>query len=378
MDRHPGWIFLRNVIIKAAGLFILLNLAYAWIYPRETLGALSGYNLIFPGRVRFPHGDVPEKAFNITTSNLRAMYASHVISAPAPDEFRVAIVGDSSVWGFLLEPDQTFTARLNNSGLVHPDGRSIQFYNLGYPTLSVTKDLLILERAIEYQPDLILWFVTLESLPQHTQLESPILQLNPVQARDLLDRNGMTLPEQEELLKPPTFWDRTIVGHRAELSELIRLQLFGFTWAATGVDHYIPETYNERMEDLSSEVEYKNLQPGGMAAGTLAFEAIEAGMRMAGEIPVAIINEPIFISQGENSEIRYNFFYPRWAYDEYRLLLHERAEQDGWQILDLWDVIPPHEFTDSAIHYSPAGADIVASRLADFLETRFDIMSLVD
>ena len=36
-----------------------------------------------------------------------------------------------------------------------------------------------------------------------------------------------------------------------------------------------------------------------------------------------LVNEPMLISNGANSEIRYNFFYPRWAYDEYRSMLAE-------------------------------------------------------
>ncbi len=46
---------------------------------------------------------------------------------------------------------------------------------------------------------------------------------------------------------------------------------------------------------------------------------------MAGSIPVVIINEPMFISQGKNSDIRYNFYYPRWAYDDYREMMTEKS-----------------------------------------------------
>ena len=39
--------------------------------------------------------------------------------------------------------------------------------------------------------------------------------------------------------------------------------------------------------------------------------------------------EPMLISAGKNSDIRYNFFYPRWAYDEYRRQMAERAAARG-------------------------------------------------
>ncbi|MGD2058149.1 MAG: hypothetical protein PVI04_05405 [Anaerolineales bacterium] len=371
MQKNSGWLLIRNVVLKASFLFVLFNLAYALVYPREMVGSISGYNRIFPGRKRFPHGDVPEKAFNITTSNLRAMFESHVVSQKSDVEFRIVIIGDSSVWGFLLEPDQTFSAKLNQQGMKAPGGESVRFYNLGYPTLSVTKDLLLLDRSLGYDPDMIIWLVTLESLINSAQLDSPLLTLNPTPVNDLLDKYGLVMPGNSKSLEPPTILERTIVGNRVELAELIRLQLFGFAWAATGVDHYIPENYNERMEDLSSEVEYKGLQRGELGVEDLYIDALDAGARYTDEIPVLMINEPIFISSGANSDVRYNFFYPRWVYDRYRSLLGQHAEQNGWQFLDLWDLIPADEFTDSAIHYSPDGNAMMADRIGLFLKTEY-------
>lgn len=369
---REGWNFVRNVILKAGVLFVLLNVGFAIIYPRDFLGSISGYNLIFPGRPRLPHSDVPEQAFNITTLNLEAMFQSHVISAGERDEFRVAMMGDSSVWGFLLQPDQNFTAKLNQAELKAGNGQSVQFYNLGYPTLSVTKDLLLLDQALCYEPDMIIWFVTLESMVRKTQLESPVLSLNPLEFRALVDTYNLELQSEMEVPPPPSFWERTIVGSREELSELIRLQLYGISWAATGVDHYIPETYNERREDLTSELEYKGFQRGELTAENLYFKAFDASFDHMGGIPILIVNEPIFISAGENSDLRYNFFYPRWAYDQYRSILRERAQTKAWAMLDLWDAVPAEEFTDSAIHYSETGSAIVADRLMGFLVKEFD------
>jgi hypothetical protein len=371
MQEKSGWRFARDVIMKAVILFVLLNLAYAIVYPRELLGSISAYNLIFPGRERFPHGDVPEKAFNITTSNLRAMFESHVVSQVDENEFRIVVIGDSSVWGFLLQPDQTFSAKLNQLGLSAPGGKPVRVYNLGYPTLSVTKDLLLLDRSLAYEPDMVIWLVTLESLVDSAQLDSPLLTLNPGPVNELVGKYGLALSGDVEGLKPPTFLERTIIGNRVELAEQMRLQLYGFAWAATGVDHYIPENYNERMEDLSSELEYKGLQPGQLEPEDLFLDALKAGASSTDGVPVLVINEPIFISSGENSDVRYNFFYPRWAYDRYRSILGQQAEQHKWQLLDLWDLIPAEDFTDSAIHYSSAGNELMADRIERFLHTEY-------
>ncbi|MFN3492473.1 MAG: hypothetical protein ACK40V_09670, partial [Anaerolineales bacterium] len=95
-----------------------------------------------------------------------------------------------------------------------------------------------------------------------------------------------------------------------------------------------------------------------------ALSALEAGFRAAGKTPVLLVNEPMLISSGTNSSIRYNFFYPRWAYDEYRKLMFALSEERHWQYLDLWDIVPANEFTNSAIHLTPSGEKILAEHLA--------------
>jgi hypothetical protein len=64
----------------------------------------------------------------------------------------------------------------------------------------------------------------------------------------------------------------------------------------------------------------------------------------------------MFVSQGKNSDIRYNFYYPRWAYDDYRRLLAAESSANGWHSLDVWDSVDNTEFTNSAVHLTPKGA----------------------
>jgi hypothetical protein len=42
----------------------------------------------------------------------------------------------------------------------------------------------------------------------------------------------------------PSELDRTLIGQRRNLADLIRLQIYGVLWAATGIDQYYPETYD--------------------------------------------------------------------------------------------------------------------------------------
>jgi hypothetical protein len=359
--------FLRNVILKAILLLGILSLGFAWIDPVQALGRVSLYNHLFPGRLRLPFGEDFEKSYNISILQMDAMFASHEISASdkPEDELRVLLLGDSSVWGFLLNSDQTLSAALNDRDYRTSHGEPLRFYNLGYPTMSVMKDLLLLEFAQRYEPDLILWFVTLESLPVKKQLDSPLVQYNPEPARSLMDQFQLGINASDHRFVYHTFWDRTLPGQRRELADLLRLQLLGVMWAGTQIDHVIPLSYEPLQVELSDEVVFQDFQPGQLSSEDLAFDVLQAGVRLGEGTPVIFINQPILIATGENSDLRYNSYYPCWAYDAYREMMDVKVSEHSWTYLDLWDTIPAEMFTDSAIHYSPNGVEQVVDRLSD-------------
>jgi hypothetical protein len=361
--------FARNVLVKALILFAAANLVFAVWHPMAGLGRISAYNRFFPGRLRLPYGENPDKAYNLSLYNLEAMFASHEISTSPkpPDEYRVIVIGDSSAWGFLLPAQETVSAAINAKRLTLPDGRQVRAYNLGYPVMSLAKDLVILSYAMRFEPDLIVWPLTLESFPYDKQLYPELLQNNAGKVRQLIQTYDLKISPQSTELIDPTFWDRTIAGARRELADLLRLQLYGILWAATGIDQDIPATYTARQEDLPADETFHDLRPPDLHENDLAFDILAAGMTMAGDTPVLIVNEPMFISQGENSDIRYNFFYPRWAYDDYRELMAEISARNNWHYLDLWDFVPPEEFTNSAVHMTSKGAQLLAEKISEFI-----------
>ena len=360
-------LFIRNVLIKTSVLFLAINLFFALCYPMQILGKISLYNRIFPGRNRLPYGEIPEKAYNLSIYNIEAMFASHEISAKSKpsDEYRVILIGDSSTWGFLLEPHQTLDAILNLEENVTPDGRKMSVYNLGYPVMSLTKDLLILSYALEYEPDLIIWLFTLESFPYDKQLFPPIIQNNPQQVKTLVEQYQLNINPASDQFIQPSFLKQTIVGSRRDLADMMRLQIYGVMWTATGIDQYIPQDYTKPMEDLPEDDSFHNLKPPSLYPTDLALDILEAGMTMTKDIPVLFVNEPMFISQGENSQIRYNFYYPRWAYDDYRKILEIESSMNNWNYLDAWDIISASEFSNSAVHLSPKGAQQFAQLIRE-------------
>lgn len=362
-----GYLSLKRVIIKGVLLFLLIDLLFVSLNPLPKLGQISAYNLIFPGRVRLPYGEKPDQAYNLSLFNLQAMFASHELAAgskPA-NEYRVLLIGDSSVWGFLLKPENTLSAYINAANLQVEGNRIVHAYNLGYPTLSLTKDLLILSYALRYKPDLIIWLVTLESFPVEKQLDSPIVQNNPSRAGELITKYSLNLDIYDPRFVRGSFLASSLIGQRRALADILRLQFYGVLWAATGIDQYYPASYEPPQENLDKVETFHGLQPPQLNPDDISLDILSAGNAMAENLPIIVVNEPIYISHGENSDIRYNFFYPRWAYDQYRLLLAEMCQQKGWQCLDEWNLVPSGEFTNSAIHMTPLGTKMLASQLEE-------------
>jgi hypothetical protein len=360
--------FLRNVIIKCLVLFFLFDLVFAAVNPAE-LGKASLYNHLFAGRQRFPFGEDSSQSYNLSLFNLDAMFASHIIAngPKSADEYRVIIIGDSSVWGVLLRPEETLTGQLNAAGL-SLCGKMIHVYNLGYPTISLTKDLMVLDYAMRYQPDIVIWPVSLEAFPADKQLVSPIVANNAARVESLITRYNLPLDPNDPALVHPGLWDNTLIGQRRALADLIRLQMYGVLWAATGIDQSYPADYQHAQTDFNTDITFTDMQPPTLDASRLAFGVLEAGLRLAGGTPVVLINEPILVSVGENSNLRYNFLYPRWAYDQWREMMSARAEAGGWHYLDLWDIVPENEFTNSAIHLTPAGESMLVVRVDQIIK----------
>jgi hypothetical protein len=54
--------------------------------------------------------------------------------------------------------------------------------------------------------------------------------------------------------------------------------------------------------------------------------------------------------------------------------LARAAVAEGWRYVDLWDAIPPDEFTDTPVHLTPAGTRL----LADILEPQITQISQIE
>jgi hypothetical protein len=361
--------FILRVLLKTAILFVAVNVIFALLQPLPTLGKLSIYNLVVSGRERLPYGENPAESYNLSLNSLDAMFNSHEIGGKTANDYIVLTIGDSSTWGFLLKPEDTLAGQLNRLNLETAGGRRVRAYNLGYPTMSLTKDLMLLDYAMRYEPDMVIWLLTLESFPRDEQIrEIPLVENNPDAVRELITRYDLDLNPDAAQFVDYEFMDQTLVGRRRDVADWLRLQFYGLMWETTGIDQAYPN-YEPRSSNFEEDITWKSLEQPQPLDDYLAFDVLAAGVQQVGDVPILLVNEPMFISEGVNSDLRYNAFYPRWAYDKYRELMADLAEQQGWYYLDIWDTIPPDEFTDSPVHMTPDGtaqlAEIVGQAIIE-------------
>lgn len=362
------WRFILRVIAKAALAFIVINLLFALCNLTWWVNQISIYNGLVPGRERLPYGEQAD-TYNLTLDSLDAMFASHVINRPkAENEFRVVVIGDSSVWGVLLDNDQTLVGQMNALDLQMADNHYV-FYNLGYPTLSVLKDLLILERAMQYQPDAVMWLITPESLHRPRLLDAPLVQRNADATRSLIEQYGLSIdPNDERFFPGPDFFGRTIMGQRRELADWWRLQLYGFAWGVTGIDH-VNTAYDPLTNDFSEDVSWQGLTPDDDLEANLALDVLYAGRAMTEQagIPLYVVSEPIYIADGANSDLHYNIWYPRWVIDRYQAIMATQADNFANGYTFPFDMILPEHFTDSPVHMDPQGTSQFAGAISGWM-----------
>lgn len=363
-ENFPSSVSIKRIIIKTFLILFIIN--FGWIFiSKLSIGNLSLYNSVFNGRSRLPFGENPKRSNNLSLYNLDAMFASHEISKKQIDDeyLHVVLIGDSSIWGFLQEPDKTLSGLLNKRFLEIDE--KVIFHNLGYPSISILKDLMVIDKALEYDPDLILWFTTLEALPVKNQLEIPIIRNNPLIVNSIIEKYELSeINKIEEDLFENTFWNQ-----RRNIYDMLNLQLLGILWNATGIDQEYSETYNPAQRDFPEPLEqYYAVNQDDSLKIFLALEIIKNGIEINNGIDFILINEPILISEGINSAVQYNYYYPRWAYDQYRSIMKEFTHKNDIKYYDLWKLIPEREFTNSAIHLSEYAERILTDEIALVVE----------
>jgi hypothetical protein len=368
-----------RLAVKGLVFFALLNLAYAWLDP--SLDRISIYNRLVPGKPRFPAQYIPSVNMKGRPTTyvppIEALFNSHVISGSSKpsQEYRVYVLGDSQTWGASVSPANSLVGQLNGMELGSVCGRRLRFFNLAAPYPSVLKDFLILKRAQRYEPDLVVWVLTLDSF----RADSSYLRLaeeSPRQALTAFKTYG--LGKYVDLLaEPPSFIQRTPLHQASRIRRWAQLQLEGVVWAATGQDlpwqpaEFAAALYEAFPSDaaLPPIDRWHGFSPP-LSRSELAFRVLTAVQTLLGPTPVLVVVEPMFINENDTASPRYNLMYPRWAFDAFVPMLEDAVKRRGWHFLDEHDLVPASEFVDATYHLNQKGeaqlADALAPKVIEF------------
>jgi hypothetical protein len=346
-----------RILLKGFILFLAAEFAFLSLHPDPAL--LNVYASPDMKRSRFPVSTHAPEDGALDVGNLNAMFAAHVVSEPkAADEFRVLFLGDSATWGFLLQPQQTLTGQIDALGLTC-GSKTVRAYNLSYPNASASKDLLILNKAMNYQPDLIVWPVTLYTLMPKSRSAHWLLSQN-VDETYALNARFHFLSNDFPLETP---LDKVMNPQHAFFRSM-RFQVYSLVARATELDQ-IQTRYDTVSEELTSNLEFEGMAPPIVEPRQISIDLVQAFYQLAGKTPIILINESIEIVKNQpNSNIQYNGYYPRWVYDQYRKILGDAASQNGWNYLDFWNKFPNQYFTNTPLHLNPDGEQRLAKMIA--------------
>jgi hypothetical protein len=337
---------------------IFASLQWVLMAAAPPVAPQNAYALLGLKRERLPLSTVSPVDSALDVGSLVTMFSSHAVSnAKASDEFRVLVLGDSTIWGLQLGADQVLPGQLNELGLAC-GGRGMRFYNLSFPRSSATKDILILDASLATEPDAIIWLVTWYTLSPKTRADHWLITQNPDAYARLATRFDF-LPKDYH----PPEWADTVYARDRTLFRWVRYQLYAAIQLATQRDQ-MPGATQLPTKELTADENFEGLKPPALRSNQVSIDQVEDLHDLANGIPVLLVNEPILIMRDvANSDVRYNSYYPRWVYDQYRARLAEAASINTWNYLDLWDLFPEQAFADTPLHLTPAAH----RQLADYL-----------
>jgi hypothetical protein len=192
-------------------------------------------------------------------SQYRCHVRIHVVSEPkASNEYRVFVLGDSAVWGIGLTPAQTLPGQMDALGL-KCGNKNVRVYNLSFPRPSATKDLMILDESMKYQPDEIVWILSGFTLMPKTRIEHPLIPQNPDEYYKVAHRFDF-LPRN---YKSPSLMSQVVnqvIDQNRTLFRILRYQLYSLVNLATGLDQ-IPGPPEELPSQLSSNATFEGMKP---------------------------------------------------------------------------------------------------------------------
>ena len=287
-----------------------------------------------------------------------------------PGEVRVVLLGNSAVYGFPLPVEASLGARLN--ARFAAAGTAAHLFNLGWVYTYLLKDALILQRALAYHPDVIVYAVTLADMVHLAPPPvEPLLAFMRANADTVAAMAAAPPPGLEEplglvgdWLAARSAWE-TVDTWRQRLASTVRGALrarAGALATALGAPAATrPATRRRAAYDCDAVTQRDALFYRQWQSWNL-LEAL-AALRADGGPAVLVVNWPI---AHEPRGACHNARYTAARVAEYRDWLRAATARLDLPYLDLGDLLTAEDFLDS-LHVSPAGPQRIADRVGPAL-----------
>ncbi len=339
---------------KAIIVLLILNFACVALAfdPVASITQFNTWWMVGHGRPRlvypsdFQNGQLP----------MESLLGAHSLAytPKAPDEFRVLALGESGIAGWGLADPDTFTGQLNARG-VQIGGKRVVAYNLAYPSPSVARDVLILDTALAYKPDLVIWFISpaaLDDSPASIDTNGVLFDLNRARLKRITDAFNLQTWFDAHLAPEPAWTKWIAIHHQDTLPVWMNTLFYPFVPPDLGLT-----TRRIGSEAIPATARYHTGQPGFETLPNDTWRFLNVGQQLSAQAGAKflLINEAMLIGSGPNSDVNYNREYERAFYERYRQALSDYAAANGMAYADLWNAIPASSFTDTPLHADRAG-----------------------
>ncbi len=369
-----------RIVGKAIALLVAVDLLQAAFHVERKVENLSIYRHLVPPLSRL---DILRDYPSQVMWPLEPLLDAHEISRKkAPDEFRVAVLGDSGSFD-LFSPSRDAIPGQMTRLAVSIRGRRLRAYNLSYHTPNTLKDLVVLRHALPRGPDAIVWFVTLydlaeDSPPPFRHFVHLILRANDDDLCDLSARYSLSTWETRQMRCGDRPWWRNSLwldggGRYRDFAVLLGRGLLDALAPGDPSDSFMARKPWIGGFPLPEKPLFFDRAANDPPMPNSRWETLAAGQKMAADdaVPLLVVNDPIFIASGPRSDREYNSFYERGIYDRYRRMLADFCGRRGIALLDLWNALPPGEFDNTPQHYRPSGS----ARIARLVDARLQEMT---
>jgi hypothetical protein len=317
-----------RLVLKALILFAGFNILFAEV---PSLNYFV-FKLLMPRLEKFPIYDLyddpsAEHGFGLEpVLDVGSLFSSHLISQSTkyPNEYRVVFIGDSTI------RDGQFYPFINGRSC---GGKYLKAYNLGYYGVSATKDLIILQEAMKYSPDLIIWSVT-NSI---TNNNTGFLQANPGGLEKLQNVYGLS----DDSIGQDSASYRTDDKIRVEVRLLLYYLVLN---PATGNNDDIMSIAFQDARNAAASASRTDLSSASPDKRRALDSEMQTFKRITNNVRIYLINEPRPVAVVNTDR-----------YKQYIDNLTDLSRTQEIKMMDLAELIPEQDFTTSRIHRNNAG-----------------------